>query len=80
MNFQTFVNIFVNCYNSFFEFITRIINMFLSNNYIKFIIYVIMIFLGIEFIEKIISTILNIFSQKKAISKEKATNKNTDIE
>ncbi len=80
MTFQTFINNIINCYNSFFGFITSIINPILNNNFVKLIIFVVLIYLGVEFIDKIIATILNIFSQKKSLSKEKTTNKNTDIE
>ena len=80
MTFQEFINSIMNSFNSVFELITNLIDPILQNNFIKLIIFILLIFLGIEFINKIISTILNIFSQKKSISKEKSSNKNTDIE
>lgn len=80
MSFSSFISSISSAFNSTFNGIINLIDPILQNNFIKLIIFLVLIYLGIEFLDKIIGIILNIFSQKKSVSKEKSTNKNTDIE
>ena len=80
MNFESFINSIIYCFNATFSGIIGLFNYIIQNNFIKLIIFIAIIYLIIEYLDEIINLILNIFSQKKSISKTKESNKNTDIE
>lgn len=79
MQFSEFINTIVNSFVSVLNFIINIFDQIISNNWIKLIIFIALVYFVIDFFGEIIDLILNIFSMKKANSKQKTATK-TDIE
>ena len=80
MTFEQFINIIISSFNSVFNLITSLFGQVINNNFVKLIIYIVLLLIIVDFIDEIIKFILNIFSQKKNLSKSKTTNNKTDIE
>ena len=79
MQFSEFINTIVNSFVSVLNFIINIFDQIISNNWIKLIIFIALVYFVIDFFGEIIDLILNIFSMRKANSKQKTATK-TDIE
>ncbi len=81
MTFTDFINSIINSFLNVFNFIISIFDLIISNNWIKLIIFITLVYFVIDFFSEIIDLIFNIFSMKKANSKQKTTTKtNLDIE
>lgn len=79
MNYNTFIDIIISCFTSFFNQFKNLFNIIIQNNFIKTIIFIAIIYLVIEYFGEILSFIKNIFSVKKEAGKNKVSS-NTDIE